>query len=121
MEQEVKPTEEVKVEEPKVEENQAAPEDIAARDFQMMFPEFKKRLDGLSKKALRKLFTLVTEYPLGDKKVDLSMLSQVEKEVFYLGLHINDAKFVMMRAVLNAKKEELETLIKNDKDGTDNG
>lgn len=87
-------------------ENRAVdPAESAAMVFHMYKPEVLKRIPKLSSKAMRRVFQLLIEYPLNDKK--LAGTSQIEREVFMLADAMLQSKFIMMLDVYKDGAEQL--------------
>lgn len=88
---------------------QPSVEDMAAYDYQNLIPQFKEKLDELNTRSLIKVINALVEYPLAAQQFRWSY--QHEKEAFNMGMKIFDCKFVIMRAVLEMKKEEINKLL----------
>ena len=83
-------------------------EDMAAHDYEILVPKFKAKIEELSNRQLKNVVTALIEYPLASDKPQFSYPQ--EAELFYLGIQINDVKFVMMKAIMDMKKEDIQKL-----------
>lgn len=89
-------------------EVQATSEDMAAHDYQQLMPKFWALIEPMSRRQQQRVFKGLMEYPL---ESDLPRFSyKEEKEAFYLGLQINDCKFVLQKAVMELvqNKEKMD-------------
>lgn len=99
-----------KVEEKTIPPN-VAPEDMAAKEFQMAMPALKKMVNNkraLSRKDLARILIKVIEFPLEDKERQLRGLSD---DVFKLSSFLINCKLVMTHALYN------QSITKGEKDG----
>lgn len=83
-----------------------APEEQAARDFDRLYPVYERMLANLSRKGAIRVAKNLPTYPLVREKI--TFMDNKEKQVFELGMHLQDCKLTMMTAVLKErlKKEE---------------
>lgn len=93
-------------------ENPPSVEDIAAHDYQKLLPEFYTAIDDLSNRQLKKVIQAVMEYPL--ERIDFQWSYEKEKKAFILGTKILDCRFVLIRAVLEMKQEEIKQLLNSE-------
>lgn len=87
-------------------------EDYAAHEYQKLLPQFYEAIDDLSNKQLKKVSQAIMEYPL--EKVDFRWSYEKEKKAFIIGTKIMDCRFVIMKAVLDMKKEEIQEMLKTE-------
>lgn len=97
----------------KIAETPHAPEDAAAGIFQMLLPIFENHLNGLSKKALRRLIKGLVTHPLeeyvpkgGEKE------KKLEKNAFAVGERMLQSKYMMIMETLMSSPEIQEQLEK---------
>jgi len=88
---------------------QPSVEDMAAYDYQRLIPEFYKTIEELNNRSLKKVVAALIEYPLEGTQFRWSY--PAEKEAFNIGMRIFDAKYVIMKAVFEMKKEEINRLL----------
>jgi hypothetical protein len=88
---------------------QPSVEDMAAHDYQKLIPVFYKMIEFFSKKKLHALIEALIEYPLERDQHKLAY--EDERLAFFYGMQIFDAKFVIMRAVLELTKNQ-ENMLK---------
>jgi hypothetical protein len=84
-------------------------EDMAAYDYQRLIPEFYKQIEELNKRSLKKVIIALIEYPLESQQFRWSYPG--EKEAFNIGMRIFDSKYVIMKAVFEMKREEINKLL----------
>jgi len=92
-----------------VKEPEASVEDLAARDFTNAFPKFLSKMEHLNNRSLKKVIAALMLHPFETGNINWSYVQ--DYELFTLGCKINDCKFVMMRAVMEMKKEEIDALM----------
>lgn len=88
---------------------QPSVEDMAAFDYQRLIPEFYKKIEELNNRSLKKVVAALVEYPLERSQFKWSYYQ--EREAFNLGMKLFDCKFVIMRAVLDLKQDEIKKLM----------
>jgi hypothetical protein len=95
--------------------NNTNPADLAAQFFQMLYPEFRRRVSGLSNKDARRLALALVQYPLEDN--DPHFHSSDAKQAFSLGLQLIDAKLIMRETVHMEERAEagLDQLVPEEK------
>lgn len=96
---------EVKAEEPK-----PSMEDYAAHEYQKLLPRFYEAIDDLSNKQLKKVTHALMEYPL--ERIDFQWSYEKEKQAFIIGTKIMDCRFVIIKAALDMKQDEIRELLK---------
>lgn len=85
-------------------------EDMATHDFQAMLPKAYEILEKFSGEKLKRVVMSLVEYPFERDKVHFSYPE--ERELFFVLTKLFDCKFVLMRAVMEMKKDEIDKLIK---------
>lgn len=80
------------------------PLDIAAREFQMGIPAFKKSLHNFSKKELIRIMGCVVESPLQDK--NYMFQDKRSEKVVQLANHLIVCKMMMLQQVYKEKAKE---------------
>ncbi len=101
------------------EENKPSIADIAAHDYMTLIPLFEKRMEDMSSRQIKKVISLLMRYPFEVTGIPKWSYPQ-EQELFNMGMKINDCKFVLMRTVLDMKKEEILALSKEQDIGSIN-
>ena len=92
-------------------------EDLAAHDYKNLIPEFYKKLSALtSNRQLTRVMAALVEYPLENGSPRFSY-SQ-EREAFNVGMKIFDCKYILMKAVFEMKKDEIQTMLKDMEEST---
>jgi hypothetical protein len=86
-----------------------APEDIAAHDYMKLLPMWEKKIEELSNRQLKNVATGLMRYPFVGEIPSFSYPQ--ESQLFLLGLKILDCKFVLMKAALDLKESEINTLM----------
>ena len=89
---------------PQESEDKPTIEDQAAHDFRKLLPLFWDKIEPMSRRQQQRVFQALISYPLEDAFPKFSY--QVEKDAFYLGLQLNDCKFILMTAVANMLKSK---------------
>lgn len=84
-------------------------EDLAAHDYQMLLPQFYEKIEELSNRQLKRVVVALMEHPFEDHRKTFSYAQ--EHELFVMGAKINDCKFVMMKAVMDMNKDEIQKLL----------
>lgn len=92
------------------EEPQPSAEDYAARDWQYLLPKFMLKIEELSNRQLKRVVTALVEFPLQASEVHFSYPQ--EKELFNLGMQLFDCKMVLMKAIMDLKKDDIVKLYK---------
>jgi hypothetical protein len=90
---------------------QPSVEDLAAHDYMKSIPEYKEALKFLSKKQHARVALALMEYPLN--KIEFKMGTE-ETKVFMLGIKIMDCRFVIIKAAMDMKKEEIQEMMKTE-------
>lgn len=85
-------------------------EDIAANDYMKTLPKFLKKMEELNNRSLKKVVAALFLHPFEKGEINWSYVK--EYELFKLGIKINDCRFVLMKTVMDMKKEEIEALLK---------
>lgn len=96
---------------PSIEQIQAnmanvAPEDMAAKEFQMGMPAFKRFSKEISRKELVRVINALISYPLEDVP---KFQSGIGEDLFKLGTHLMTCKLIMMQAVYKEKSLQEQT------------
>jgi hypothetical protein len=86
-------------------------EDLAARDYMVLLPIFEKKLDEMSNRQLKKVVLSLMKYPFDSMSIPVWSYPQ-EQELFNIGMKIADCRFVLMKSVLEMKKEEMDKMMK---------
>lgn len=89
-------------------ENKPAPEDLATHDFQTLLPRFYDKVEELSNRQLKRVVTALIEYPL--ERTDFRFSYVKEAEAFDLGMRIMDAKFIIMKTVMELTLDQQKEL-----------
>lgn len=89
-----------------------AVEDLAARDYQALLPEYHALADSVYFSQLRRVFNAIVEYPFADSSPQLN--DRTERELFNVVSQLMDCKFVMMKAFLSMKQDEIKALLKEE-------
>jgi hypothetical protein len=92
-----------------VEGPKPAPEDYAAHDFMKLIPEFDKKIEELSNWQLKQVFSTIMRYPFDTMTIPKWSYIQ-QQELFNIAMKLQDARFVLMKAVLEMKKPEIDKL-----------
>lgn len=96
-----------------------AVEDLAARDYQTLLPEYHALADSVYFSQLRRVFNAIVEYPFADSSPKLN--DSTERELFNIVSQLMDCKFVMMKAFLSLKQDEIKAMLKEESKGDSNG
>ena len=111
------------MEERQVEQPEPSLEDKAAHDFTSLIGEIKELAERMSLRQFKKVFLAVMEYPLCEEVPKFDDL--LERQVFHACLHIQDTKFVLIKSVMEMKKDDLSKLLHGEesvtKEGESNG
>jgi hypothetical protein len=112
----VSEAEELPTLEPKAQqlETTGSQEDQAAYAYQKLLPLFYEEIEELSNKQLKKVVGAMMEYPL--ERIDFQWSYEKEKKAFIIGTKIMDCRFVIMKAVLDMKQEEIREMLKPKED-----
>ena len=81
------------------------PTEVAATIYHMYLPKFKAGMKKLGVKARDRVWMHILEYPLNDKPHDPP--TQLEKELFYLGHSLMEAKWVMVVDTVRSGLQQL--------------
>lgn len=95
--------------------NEPSVEDLATHDYMDLLPFFKEKLEEFPGSALKRVMLALIEYPLERDQVHFPY--QEDTELFNLASKLMDCKFVIMRAVLDLKKEQIQAML-NETDPT---
>lgn len=95
------------IEQARKEFENAKPEDVATRFFEMYYPLFKGYLSGLSNKDARRLADHLVQYPLKDQNPKFN--DDKAREAFQIGQRLLEAKRIMANVVhLENMQEQLD-------------
>ena len=89
-----------------------AVEDLAARDYQTLLPEYHALADSVYFSQLRRVFNAIVEYPFADSSPRLN--DSTERELFSVVSQLMDCKFVMMKTFLSMKQDEIKAMLKEE-------
>lgn len=92
-----------------------APEQVAGQFFQMVYPMYKARVDGLMAKDAKQVLDALIAWPLEIEHP--SFRSEAVESVFSLGTRLLDAKFIILQA---AQMDEKIALDKRSEAGDNN-
>ncbi len=84
-------------------EPQPSVEDLAAHDYQKLLPKFREKLHPLSRRQMEKVVVALMGYPFEDNAPKFSYPE--ERDLFYLGIQIQDCSFIIKRAVYDLMKD----------------
>lgn len=110
MEQEVKSEVVATIPERTMEGPRVSIEDWSAGEYQRLLPQFLKKIEELNNRSLKKVTQALMEFPL--ERIDFQWSYDKEKEAFIIGTKIMDARFVIIKAALDLKQEEIRELLK---------
>lgn len=91
-----------------LEQKTPAPEDLAAFNFKELLPKFYDKVEELSNRQLKRVVTALLEYPLERTGFRFSYVK--EAEAFDLGMRIMDAKFIIMKTVMELTLDQQKEL-----------
>lgn len=103
----VDPVETAAVEPPA--EPERAIEDVAAHDFQILLPMWRTKIEELSNRQLKRVVTALMEYPF--ERNEFKFPYPQEKELFKLGMQVMDCRYVLMKAALAMRQDQIKTLM----------
>jgi hypothetical protein len=98
------------VTEEKKEQPKVALEDWCAGEYQRLLPLYRKKIDELNNRSLKKVSQALMEYPL--ERIEFQWSYPEEKEAFIIGTKLMDARFVIIKAALDLKQDEIRELLK---------
>jgi hypothetical protein len=94
-------------------------EDLAAHDYMTLLPRFDAKLEEMSNNQLKKVMSALMKYPFESTVIPRWSYPQ-EQELFNIGLKIQDTKFVLMKTVLEMKKDQIDRLMNEQPQGETN-